>query len=236
MQGLLESALSNPWDTLRGVLDGPLHPGGREATEDLLDRADVTAGTRVLDVGCGAGESLAVARNRGAQAVGLDRDPSGGQAIRGEMTQLPVGDDSVTTVLAECVMCLATDRDRALVEAGRVVEPGGRLALSDIVVEGDVPDLPAPIVNALCLKRSQNREATLAKIEAAGFVIDDVRNHREDLLGMQEQIEARVDYEGLLGLMGKRGQQVLDGIHEAEAAVNDGRIGYISLVAERPDQ
>ena len=236
MQGMLETALANPWGTLRAVLDGPLHPGGREATERLLDRADVTAGTRVLDIGCGTGESLAVARQRGARAVGLDRDPGDSTAIRGEMTALPVADNAVEVALAECVMCLAADRERALGEVARVVEPGGRLALSDVVVEGAVPDLPDPIVDALCLTRSRSREATVAGVETAGFVVDDVRDHREDLLAMQERIESRVDYEGLLGLMGERGQRLLEGIHKAETAVDDGRIGYISLVAERPDR
>ncbi|TQQ79791.1 methyltransferase domain-containing protein [Halonotius terrestris] len=235
MQGLPETALANPWGTLRTVLDGPLHPGGREATEALLDRAGVDAGTRVLDVGCGAGESLAVARDRGARAVGLDRDPGDSTAIRGEMTQLPVADDSIEVVLAECVMCLAADRERALGEVARVVDPGGRLALSDVVVEGEIPDLPEPLINALCLQQSRSREETIAGIEAAGFVVDDVREHRDDLLAMQETVQDRVDYEGLLGLMGDRGQRLLDGIHEAEAAVEDGRIGYISLVAERSE-
>jgi Methylase involved in ubiquinone/menaquinone biosynthesis len=236
MQGTLETALANPWSTLRTVIDGPLHPGGRAATENLLDRAGVTAETRVLDIGCGAGESLTVAQDREARAVGLDRDPAGERAVRGEMTQLPVVDDSVGVVLAECVMCLAANRERALAEAARVVEPGGRLALSDVVVEGEVPDLPDPIFDALCLTRSRSREATIAGVKAAGFVVNDVQNHREDLLAMQDRITARVDYEGLLGLMGERGQRLLDGIHEAEAAVADNRIGYVSLVAERSER
>lgn len=232
MQGMLETALANPWGTLRTVLDGPLHPGGREATERLLDRAGVTAGTRTLDVGCGAGEGVAVARERGADAVGLDRDP-GGRAVRGEMTALPVATDSVEVALAECVLCLAGDRDRALGEIARIVEPGGRLAVSDVVVDGDLPDLPDPIVGALCLQNSRDRAATVDSIEKQGFVIDSVTDHREDLLAMQERIESRVDYEGLLGLMGERGQQLLAGIHELETAIDEGRIGYVSLVAGR---
>jgi len=234
MQGMLETALANPWETLRTVLDGPLHPGGREATERLLDRAGVTAGTRVLDVGCGAGESLAVARDRGARAVGLDRDPGGAASIRGEMTALPIADNEIEVVLAECVMCLAADHEHALGEAARVVEPGGRLALSDVVVDGEIPDLPDPIVDALCLKRSRSREETVASVEEAGFAVSGVREHRDDLLAMQERAQDRVGYEGLLGLMGERGQRLLDGIHEVEAAVENGRISYISLVAERP--
>lgn len=60
-----------------------------------------------------------------------------------------------------------------------------------------------------------------------------MRDHREDLLAMQERVQDRVDYEELLGLLGEQGQRLLEGIHEAEAAVEDGRIGYISVVAER---
>ena len=74
----LTLALENPWTTLDALLDGPLHPGGAEATATLLDRAGVSDGTRLLDVGCGAGDALTRARNRGATAVGLDRNPGAG--------------------------------------------------------------------------------------------------------------------------------------------------------------
>jgi len=242
MKGMLETALANPWGTLRTVLDGPLHPGGRDATEDLLDRAGVTAGTRLVDVGCGAGESLAVARDRGADAVGLDRDPGDGGgtvggdgAVRGEMTQLPFRDRSVDVVLAECVMCLASTREQALAEAHRVLEPGGRFAVSDIVVDGAVPDLPDPMIQALCLQNSRSRAETIAGIEDAGFTVSGVADHREELLAMRDTVGSKINYEGLLPLMGDRGTRILDGIHEAEAAVDEGRISYVSIVAQRPD-
>jgi SAM-dependent methyltransferase len=232
MKGMLETALANPWDTLGRVLDGPLHPGGREATEALLDRASVTAGTRLVDVGCGAGQSVAAARDRGADAVGLDRDPGGNGGVRGEMTQLPFRDGSVDVVLAECVMCLAANREQALAEAYRVLKPGGALAVSDVVVEGAVPDLPDPMVRALCLQQSQSRAETVSGIEDAGFVVDNVGDHREELFAMREQMASKINYEGLLPLLGERGATILDGIHDVEDAVDDGRIGYVSVVSE----
>jgi len=233
MKGLLETALSNPWDTLRTVLDGPLHPGGREATERLLDRAGVTAGTRLVDVGCGAGESLSLARDRGAAAIGVDRDPGGDGTVRGEMTQLPFRDGSVDVVLAECVMCLASNRDRALAEAHRVLEPGGTLAVSDVVVEDSLPELPQPMVRALCLQHSRSRSETVSGIEQAGFDVESARDHREELLAMRDEVASKINYEGLLGLMGDRGQTILEGIHDVEDAVDDGRISYVSIVARR---
>jgi arsenite methyltransferase len=233
MQGMLETALANPWETLRRILDDPLHPGGREATAELLDRAAVTTGTQVADIGCGAGESLSVARERGADVVGVDHEPSGKNTIRGDMRYLPFPEHSVEVVLAECVMCLTEQRETALEETARIVEPDGYLALSDVTVEGRLPDLPAPITTGLCLETTQSRHETIETIEAAGYDVIDVQDHRHDILAMQEELENKVDYEQILGLLGERGQRLLDGIHEAEAAVAEGRIGYISVVAQR---
>ena len=227
---LLDTAMANPWGTLRRVLGEPLHPGGEAATEALLDRAGVGAGTRLLDVGCGAGASLALARDRGAEAVGLDRAPRGPGTVRGDLQQLPIRDASVDVVLAECVLCLA-DLDRGLAEARRVLPTGGRLALSDVVVDGDLPDLPPAMADALCLTGDRDEDRLLDRIEGAGFAIDHVENHREDLLAMRDRATQRVDYVGLLGLFGDRGQRLLDGIESLDDAVSEGRIGYVSVVA-----
>jgi len=227
---LLDAAMANPWAALRTVLDGPLHPGGTEATADLLDRAGVGEGTRLLDVGCGTGESLALARDRGARAVGLDRGPGGSGALRGELTTLPVHDDAVDVVLSECVLSLAGDPDRALAEARRVVPTGGHLAISDIVA-GDPPDLPAPMANALSLGGARDREALRAGVADAGFAVESIEDRRGDLLAMRDQIAAAVDYERLLAALGERGERLLAGIEDLEAAVEEGRVGYVSLVA-----
>jgi SAM-dependent methyltransferase len=232
MRNPLESAAADPWGTMNALLDGPLHPGGVEATERLLDRADVGAGTRLLDVGCGAGESLAVARDRGATAIGVDETPRTGDAVAAEMTDLPVADGAVDVVLAECVLCLSADYPEALAEARRVLRPGGRLAFSDIVVDGEAPDVPAAMADALCLTGHRDRSTILENIETARFDIERTRGHREDLLAMRDELAGTVDYEGLLGLLGERGQRALDGIETLESAVESGRIDYVSVVAE----
>ena len=230
MDGLLDAAFSNPWATLDTMLDGPLHPGGTEATEQLLDRAGVGEGTRLLDVGCGAGEALSVARGRGAEAVGIDPAPNTDRALRGDATALPVKSGNVDVLLAECVLCL-TDLDAALGEANRVLAAGGRLALSDVIVEGDRPDVPETVSDALCLTGARSRDRLTDHVEAAKFAVQDIWDHHDDLLVMRDQVTDQVDYEGLLGLLGERGQRALSAIETLEAAVEAGDVSYVSLVA-----
>jgi len=233
VQYLLETALSNPWGTLEYVLDGPLHPGGEDHTTELFDRAGVTDGTRVLDAGCGAGRSVELAHDRGAVAVGLDRNPPP-DGIRGDLSALPIQEGSLDVVLAECVMCLVPDRERALAEARRTLRPGGRLALSDVIVEGEVPDVPPPVAEAFCLSNSTSREELREAVERAGFELEDTRDHRENLLAMRDRLCEQVEYETLLPAFGDRGRELLEAIETLEAAVEAGDVGYVSLVGKCP--
>jgi SAM-dependent methyltransferase len=230
MNGLIDNAVSNPWSTLETILDGPIHPGGTEATEQLLQRADVESGSRVLDVGCGSGEALDVARDKGANAIGVDVQPKTRNGIRGTATALPIATDSMDVVLSECVLCL-TDLPVALEEADRVLTEGGRLALSDVVVAGELPALPAAVTRALCLEGAYSRDQLLDHVSDAGLEVQTTTDHHDDLLEMRDRVRDRVDYEGLLSLMGDRGQRALEAIEELETGVTEGRIGYVSIVA-----
>lgn len=104
------------------------------------DLARVTEGTRLLDVGCGSGGALRMARLRGAETVGLDAAPElleiaterlpGGELRRGDMENLPFEDGSFDAVTGiNCIM-YADDPGRALREARRVLTPDGRLAMA----------------------------------------------------------------------------------------------------------
>ncbi len=232
MTGVIQAAIANPYAALRLVLGDPLHPGGAQATEDLLDRATVGTGTRLVDLGCGAGGALALARDRGAQAIGVDRQPGQGQ-ICGTLEHLPLADASAEVALSECAICLADDLEQAVTECQRILVPGGRLALSDVVLEHRLENVPAPMAQALCLTGQRHPETLIKHLEATGFVVTSRRDHRDDLLAMRDEIAGKVDYEGLLGALGDRGQPLLAAIQEIEAAVEDGTLGYVSLVAEK---
>jgi SAM-dependent methyltransferase len=229
----VEAALANPWDTMRLVVGEPLHPGGTEATAALLDRAGVTSGTRLLDIGCGSGDALALAHGRGATAIGLDANPAGGgsRVLQGDLAQLPFQRGSIDVVLAECVLCLAEDLDAALGQTRRVLGPDGTLALSDVIVESTLPGVPQRVSEPLCLTGRREQAHLIDRIEQAGFEVTAVASHHDALLDMRDRARDRVDYVGLLEAMGESGQELLGAIEALEAAIEREAVTYCSVVA-----
>ena len=165
--------------------------------------AELKPGETVLDLGSGGGiDVLLSARRVGptGKAFGLDmtdemlalaeenRRRSGlanVHFLKGEIENIPLPDNSVDVIISNCVINLSGDKDRVLREAFRVLKPGGRFAVSDVVVRGE---MPAAIRRSMelwagCVAGALSERDYLDKLAAAGFehaAIEVTRVYRAD--------------------------------------------------------
>ena len=151
--------------------------------------AELRAGEVVLDLGSGGGiDVLLSARRVGptGKAYGLDMTDemlelarknqaeagvSNVEFVKGEIESIPLPDASVDVIISNCVINLSGDKDRVIAEAFRVLKPGGRFAVSDVVVRGAVPDTIRKSVELWvgCVAGAMEKSEYVAKLERAGF-------------------------------------------------------------------
>ena len=132
VQGELWGAKATDWSTVQ-------EPGWRPVYETVLREVGVGSGAKLLDLACGAGGALLIAREMGADVAGLDaartlvaiaRERLQGACIEiGEMEELPFADDTFDIVTGFNAFQFAGDVGRAIAEAKRVLKPGGKLAM-----------------------------------------------------------------------------------------------------------
>jgi SAM-dependent methyltransferase len=154
--------------------------------------AQLNAGETVLDLGSGGGiDVLLSARRVGptGKAYGLDMTDEmlslarenqrkagvdNVEFLKGEIEHIPLPDNSVDMVISNCVINLSADKDRVLREAFRVLKPGGRFAVSDVVTRGDVPaDVRQNMLLWVgCIAGALDDYQYVAKLAKAGF--DDI--------------------------------------------------------------
>jgi SAM-dependent methyltransferase len=151
--------------------------------------AELKAGETVLDLGSGGGIDVLLSARRvgpSGKAYGLDmtdemlalahenKRKSGLENVeflKGEIESIPLPDQSVDVIISNCVINLSADKDKVLREAFRVLKPGGRFAVSDVVTRGEI--VPAIRQSVLawvgCVAGALEENDYRCKLEAAGF-------------------------------------------------------------------
>lgn len=245
-----------------------LHPGGREATRELLNAAQLRPAMHLLDAGCGLGASARLAAEEfgvlvdavDASGAVLERARRRGEDARiqwreAALAALPYPDGAFDAVLAECVLS-TTDRAAALLEIQRVLRPGGRLLLSDIVSSGaTLPTTIDPLVGAaLCVSGAWREGEMETRLGEAGYRIAACWRRSSAIASLINRVSARARVIGLaaqdlgldLGSMIASSGLTIDtspaGQAELAAAADDvirevtrGRLHYVAMVAVRGD-
>ena len=157
---------------------------------DPVTLASLTEGQTVLDLGSGGGIDCFLAAQKVGQTgkvIGVDMTPAMIDRARinkekmgvknvdfrlGEIEHLPVSDDSVDVIISNCVINLSPDKPGVFREAYRVLKPGGKLAVSDIVTEGDLPDIIKESLSAWagCIAGAMDVNDYVKGLQEAGFV------------------------------------------------------------------
>ncbi len=156
--------------------------------------AELRPGETVLDLGSGGGiDVLLSARRVGptGKAYGLDmtdemlalaeenRQKSGlanVEFLKGEIENIPLPENTVDVIISNCVINLSGDKDRVLREAFRVLKPGGRFAISDVVVRGEVPQEIRRSIELWvgCVAGALSENEYREKLGAAGFELVEI--------------------------------------------------------------
>ena len=179
--------------------------------------AELKAGETVLDLGSGGGIDVLLSAKRvgpAGKAYGLDMTDemlalarenqrkagiANVEFLKGEIEHIPLPDDSVDVIISNCVVNLSADKDRVLREAFRVLKPGGRFAVSDVVVKGEVPSEVRKNVELWigCIAGALRDTDYESKLGAAGFAdiaieptrIYDVEDARQFLAGQGVDVD-----------------------------------------------
>ena len=151
--------------------------------------AGLQEGERVLDLGSGGGIDCFLAAGQvgaAGRVIGLDMTPSmlelarknlatlglaNVEFVQGEMERMPLPDACVDVVISNCVVCLSPDKEAVFREAFRVLAPGGRMHLTDMMREpGGGPDASDLAAWAECSAGAEPQDAYLDRLARAGFV------------------------------------------------------------------
>ena len=160
--------------------------------------AKLNPGDTVLDLGSGGGIDVILSARRvgpTGKAYGLDMtDEMLGLAeenkrkagitnvefLKGQIEQVPLPADTVDVIISNCVINLSADKDRVLREAFRVLKPGGRFAVSDVVVRGEIPSDVRRSMELWvgCVAGALNEDEYRSKLGAAGFTDIEIETTR----------------------------------------------------------
>jgi arsenite methyltransferase len=241
------------------LLGEALRPGGLELTARVAEIGGVTQNHAVLDIACGKGTTAVfLAGKYGCNVVGIDlsekmvdlcRFKTGEATVRdrvdillGDAEALPFRDGCFDLVIAECSFSLLPDKESAAGGIKRVLKPGGKLVMTDIILRGKVSkELRNQITFACCLAGAWHAEEYIGLLERLGFINPYLEDHSQELKQVAYQLGMTFgsidNFTGSLpdGPCRRKGETAsFTSIEAYEEYVRAGRPGYALLAVTRP--
>ena len=197
-------------DIVRMFLGDVLHPGGLALTNHLGEVMGLSARNRVLDVACGRGASAVhLAQHFGCHVTGLDysqdniaaaEEYAAAQGVsqltifsNGDAERLPFDDSAFDSVITECSFCAFPDKAAAAAEMARVLAAGGILGLTDVTVNGTLPEDIQPLLSwVACVAGAGTPEQYIEILEQAGFIDFTVEDCNAALLEMVNDVRRKL--------------------------------------------
>ena len=242
-------------DVVPALLGESYHPGGLALTRRLARAIGLRAGMRVAELASGPGTTaMALAEEFGARVVGLELGAGSAAraarsaAARGLAGQVgfvvadieaaPLADGSMDAVVCECAFCTFPDKPQGAAAMARLLAPGGRVGISDVVVEpGGLPaELQGVAAWIGCLAGALPARGYELMLRDAGLLVTMVEAHDHALTAMIDAVESRLLALILAGLPVVAAidpGQVRAVAATARTAVAEGAAGYVLLVAEK---
>jgi arsenite methyltransferase len=242
---------------VRWLLGGELHPGGEATTRRALELIGVGPGERLLDVASGKGDSaLLAARERGCIVTGIDygeaavidagraaEDSGLGDRVAfrvGDAEALPFADQSFDAVLCECSLCTFAEKRTALREVRRVLRPGGRVAIADVLADHDrLPaSLSGPLATAACVGTALSRDEVPRLLATSGFRVLATQSCTQEAAAMAERVHDRLRGARILGVARIIGlalaiEEAIEMAAAAREAIAQGALDYGIFAAAR---
>jgi ubiquinone/menaquinone biosynthesis C-methylase UbiE len=236
---------------IAGFLNGNFHPGGEDLTLHLGKLLELKESDNVLDVACGRGASaVPLAREFGCRITGVDLSEkninlakSGAEEahlserlefVLGDAEKLKFEDATFTAVLCECALCTFPDKKTAVNEMYRVLAKGGRVGITDVVIEDELPEsLKNILSHLLCISGALSRKGYEDLLHESGFedihyedcteTISDMIEKVQRLIPTLDMIAGLFDLKSVLGISA---DEAKDLIETAVGEVEKGNIGY----------
>ena len=243
----------------RLLLGDSLHPGGLPLTTRLAGLALITSSSTVLDAGTGLGATAVhLARTVGCRVTGITLEADGvavaeevaarqgvaGQVdfIRGDVQHIDLEQGHYDSVLMECVLSIFEDQDGAVGRMCGLLRPGGRLAISDVIVDGPLPpEFKGLIATAGCIGGALSLDGYASLLKRQGLVVEHAQDRPDVagpfMAGLRDKMLAAE-------LATKRGQLSIENgflleaqrlVSLAQELVSQGVLGYGILVARKPE-